>query len=123
MKIPKTLKEAVEMARKGIHSQPAEPKYHSQATWVGELRFQSKKEAETWRLLMNRYKAGMFTFRPMRQVPFHLPGKTRYVVDFLYQFVHDSTVHFLDSKGCKTETYKLKKRQVEDLYGVQIEEV
>lgn len=49
------------------------------------------------------------------QVPFKLPGGVRYVVDFVI-FWADGQVTFEDIKGVRTESYKAKKRMVEDLY-------
>ncbi len=58
----------------------------------------------------------------LRQIPLHLAGGVKYVVDFL-EFHSDGTVHFVDVKGLKTPMYVLKKKQVEELYPIQIEEV
>ena len=37
--------------------------------------------------------------------------------------IADGTVHFVDTKGVQTETFKLKRRQVEDLYPFDVEVV
>ena len=58
----------------------------------------------------------------LRQVPIHLPGQTRLVIDFL-EFHTDGSVHFVNTRGVQTETFKLKRRQVEDLYPFDIEVV
>ncbi len=55
----------------------------------------------------------------LRQVPLHLPGKTVYRLDFLV-FWKDGEITWEDVKGVQTETFKLKKRQVEELYPIQI---
>ena len=57
----------------------------------------------------------------MMQVPFMLPGAVRYRVDFC-EFRSDETVHFIDVKGHRTADYIMKKKMVEDLYPVVIEE-
>lgn len=102
---------------------PSATKYHAEASWVGSIRFQSKREAKTYQKLMALWKGGKLRFPPLRQVPFHLPGGVRYLLDFLVQEL-DGRVRFLDAKGFRTDKYKLKKAQVEDLYpGVKIEEV
>ena len=44
------------------------------------------------------------------------------VVDFL-EFHTDGGVHFVDTKGVQTETLKLKRRQVEEMYPLNIEVV
>ena len=56
------------------------------------------------------------------QVPFHLPGGVKYILDFLI-FWANGEVTFVDVKGMKTAIYILKKKQVEDLYKIKIEEV
>ena len=83
--------------------------------------FPSKKEGFIYENLKLRQIAGEIIFF-LRQVPFHLPGNIRYFVDFV-TFNKDGTVHFLDAKGMKTPLYKLKKKQVETIYPIEIEEV
>ena len=97
-------------------------KYNAQPTVVDEIRFDSKAEANYYSQLLIRKQAGeVVTF--LRQVPFHLPGGVRYVVDFL-EFHADGTVHFVDVKGVETATFKAKKKQVEELYApIKIEVV
>lgn len=87
----------------------------------GDIRFDSKLEAKYYDRLCLRVKRREVVFF-LRQVAFHLPGRTRYVVDF-QEFHYDGTVHFIDVKGMETEMFKLKKRQVEELYPVTIEVV
>jgi len=94
-------------------------KFGSKATVVDGFRFDSKKEANYYGQLKLARKAGKVDFF-LRQVPFHLPGNTKYVVDFMVAYA-DGTIQFIDTKGVKTETFKLKKRQVEELYSVEIE--
>jgi len=55
-------------------------------------------------------------------VPFHLPGNVTYRVDFQL-FYSDGTVRFVDVKGFKTSQYIEKKKMVETIYPVTIEEV
>ena len=55
-------------------------------------------------------------------VPIHLPGGGKLVIDFL-EFHADGTCHFTDPKGMKTAMYKFKKKQVETLYPIVIEEI
>jgi hypothetical protein len=94
-------------------------KYNATPTVVDGIRFDSKKEAQYYSTLKLRVKAGeVVTF--LRQVPIHLPGKTKLVVDFL-EFHADGTTHLVDVKGKETETFRLKRRQVEDLYPFTIE--
>ena len=86
------------------------------------IRFDSKAEAVYYANLLIRVRDGsivVFT----RQVPFHLPGGTRYVCDFL-EFHADGTVHFVDVKGFETPAFIKNKKQVEALYApIEIEVV
>lgn len=95
-------------------------KFNAIKTECDGIKFASKKEAAYYKKLLLRKSAGDVVFF-LRQVPIHLPGGVRYVVDFL-EFHADETVHFCDVKGMKTEQYKTKKRMVEALYPIQIEE-
>ena len=87
----------------------------------GPFVFDSIKEAKYYDQLLLRQKAGeVVTF--LRQVPFHLPGGTVYRADFLI-FLSDGQVEVVDVKGMKTDTYKIKKREVEAHYHpIQITE-
>lgn len=94
-------------------------KYFAESTTTHGIRFPSKKEAGYHDELLLRVMAGEVIFF-LRQVPFHLPGNTKYIVDF-QEFHADGTVHFIDVKGYETAEFKLKKRLVESLYPVEIE--
>lgn len=83
--------------------------------------FDSKKEARYYGELLLRRRAGDIAFF-LRQVPFHLPGNVRYVVDFQVHYP-DGRVEWVDVKGVRTQLYKVKKRLVEAQYPVQIREV
>ncbi len=89
-------------------------KYHANPTESHGIRFDSKREARYYDVLLLRVQAGE-VIQFLRQIPFHLPGNVRYVCDFL-EFHRDGTVHFVDVKGVETESFKAKKRMVEDLY-------
>ena len=99
------------------------PKYGTspkeQRTRDGFL-FDSKREAHRYDNL--KILQGVEVLFFLRQVTFHLPGNTRYVCDFQV-FWADGTVTFEDVKGVRTEVYKLKKRQVEELYPITITEI
>lgn len=96
-------------------------KFHAVQTLADGIKFPSKREARTYETLKLKKLAGEVLFF-LRQVPFHLPGEVRYVVDFV-TFNADGSVHFIDSKGMKTPLYVAKKRIVESIYPIQIEEV
>jgi len=94
-------------------------KFKAIQTECDGIKFPSKKEANYYKQLKLLQKAGDVVFF-LRQVPLHLPGNTKYVVDFI-EFRRDGTVHFVDVKGVKTEMFIMKKKQVEQLYPIEIE--
>lgn len=96
-------------------------KFNAKPTVYDGIRFDSKKEGNYYMDLRLRIKAGEVIFF-LRQVPFYLPGGGKLVLDFL-EFHADGTAHFVDVKGVKTESYKFKKKQVEHLFPIEIEEV
>ena len=68
---------------------------------------------------MVRQRIGEVVFF-LRQVPFHLPGGTKYVVDFQECMAY-GTVRFVDVKGFQPKEFIRAKKQVEAMYPVQIE--
>ena len=96
-------------------------KYAAVATEVDGIRFDSKKEARYYAGLKIKQAAGEVV-QFLRQVPFHLPGGVRYVCDFM-EFRANGTVHFIDTKGVLTESFKAKKRMVEAIYAPIIIEI
>ena len=94
-------------------------KYNAKPTVVDGIRFDSKKEAGYYSELKLRQQAGEILFF-LRQVPIHLPGGTKLVIDF-QEFHTDGTVHFVDTKGVITDVFKIKKREVEAHYPFEIE--
>jgi hypothetical protein len=95
-------------------------KFNAKPTTVDGMRFDSKAEARYYELLKTLQLAGEVVFF-LRQVPFHLPGGVKYVCDFLV-FLSDGTAEFIDVKGVRTQTYAIKKKQVEALYPIEIKE-
>jgi hypothetical protein len=93
-------------------------KFHAKPTDRDGIKFASRKEARYYDQLLLAKQSGDLLFF-LRQVPFHLPGNTKYVVDFVL-FWADQNVEFVDVKGHQTEMFKLKKKQVEDLYPIEI---
>lgn len=96
-------------------------KYNAKQVEYDGIKFGSKKEGNYYLQLKLRQKAGDIIFF-LRQVPFDLPGNTKYYVDF-QEFRNDGTIHFIDVKGRETDMFKMKKKQVENLYPVIIETV
>lgn len=110
-------------------------KYHVSAKedrTADGITFASKAEMRRYLELLDLQKTGAVAFF-FRQVPIALPGKTKYLADFVSfwpvefgtrkpKALRSYMVRFEDVKGCRTEIYRLKKRQVEALYPIEIEE-
>lgn len=100
---------------------PARHKFGAIRTERDGMKFDSTKEAARYDDLKLLMKAGEVSFF-IRQVPFHLPGNVKYLADFVV-FWADGHVSVEDVKGCKTSEYIAKKKMVEALYPVTIEEL
>lgn len=102
-------------------SGPTTSKYRSRRTVVDGISFDSKREAARYNELKLLRQAGRVLWFIM-QVPFRLPGGTRWYADFLVVWGNGS-ITVEDTKGFKTETYRVKKREVEAAYGIEIMEL
>ena len=81
--------------------------------------FPSKLEHRYYQRLQLLQRAGEVLFF-LRQVPFHLPGGVRYLVDFQVFYSYGS-ISFVDVKGIDTPLSIAKRKMVESLYPVEIE--
>lgn len=95
-------------------------KYRAIKTEYNGIVFDSKKEAAYCAKLDLLKRAGKVLYY-LRQVPFDLPGGVKYRADFM-EVWSDGRIRFVDCKGMITPIYRMKKRQVEALYPVKIEE-
>lgn len=100
---------------------PKPSKYHNLLEVCDGIKFQSKKEAKYYRELLLRVHAKEVRYF-LRQVPFHLKGGVKYIVDFM-EVMADGGIRYVDVKGMRTEKYKLKRRLVEAEYPIKIIEV
>ena len=96
-------------------------KFRAKPTECDDIKFSSQKEAKRYKLLKLLQEKGEVLFF-LRQVPFHLTADIKYVCDFVV-FWANGEITIEDVKGFKTDIYKLKKKQVESLYPIQITEV
>lgn len=101
-------------------------KYHAQPTLADGIRFDSRKEAARYRELRLLEQAG--AIHDLRlQVPFVLLPKSqygravKYIADFVY--MEDGRQVVEDTKGYRTDVYKLKRRLMAELLGIEIKEV
>ncbi len=106
-------------------------KYHAIPTVIDGIRFASKKEARRYQELKLLEKAGEIwelelqpkfplIVMPLNQT--HAALKVgEYRADFAYYDKRRRSHKTIeDCKGVKTETYRLKKKMVEAIYGIQI---
>jgi len=97
-------------------------KFKAIPTTIDDNWFGSKKEAKRFCELRILQESGEVLFF-LRQTPFHLPGKIKYLCDFMV-FWSDGSITFEDVKGMRTRSYIDKKKQVEEIYPhVKIKEV
>lgn len=111
-------------------------KYGAKRTRVNGIWFDSKREAERYKLLKAMQMAREITDlelqpefplmigdRPvlMRSKGYPNGRRVKYRADFRYK--QDGKIVVEDSKGFATETYKLKKAIVEAIYGIKVVEV
>lgn len=80
--------------------------------------FASKLEHRYHQQLLLRQRAGEVAFF-LRQVPIHLPGGVKMVIDYL-EFLSNGNAQFVEVKGQETPLYIAKKKMVEALYPITI---
>lgn len=108
-------------------------KYRAKPTWVGGIRFASKREAARYLDLLLLEKAGeikalelqpKFPIEMLRPSTGEVIACGRYTADFVYYDVRTGAVVIEDvkSSATATEAYRLRKRLVEAQYAIQITE-
>ena len=109
---------------------PTTSKYKNKKVVVDNILFDSKKEANYYTKLKILRDVGKISGLRLQekfilQPSFKLNGKTyraiTYVADFVYK--DDKGMHVVDTKGYRTETYKIKKKLFMKRFGIEIEEV
>lgn len=99
-------------------------KYKNNPTVIAGIRFASHLEAE--RYLELRAMASTGLIRDLRlQVPFTLEVNClpicKYVADFVYER-EDGTRVVEDAKGVQTPLYRLKKKLMQAVHGIEVKE-
>ena len=107
-------------------------KYGNSKITIDGIRFDSKREAQRWQELRLMERAGRITDL-RRQVKFVLIPSQRgedgkviekqvaYIADFVY--LKDGKTVVEDSKGYRTEVYRLKKKMMLYFFHIRIQEV
>jgi len=97
---------------------PRKSKFNAVITEALGIKFHSKKEARYYLELVCRQKAGEIKYFLM-QVPFRLPGNAKHLLDFM--IVHsDDSIEYVEVKGKDLPMGKMKRNQVEEIYGIRI---
>jgi Protein of unknown function (DUF1064). len=99
-------------------------KYGNQPTEIGAHKFASKREAKRYAVLASMQEQGEITnLRLQKRYPIVVNGKKVcvYVGDFEYQ--SGGMVIVEDAKGVKTSVYKLKRKLMQIVNGIEIREV
>ncbi len=117
-------------ARRNLSTPPkAKSKYRNVRCEVGGEQFDSKREADYWILLKARERAGEICGLE-RQVKFplhcpHLAGPNMEVCCYIADFTFTELGHFhcVDSKGVRTQIFKLKAKWMLLEHGITVEEV
>lgn len=101
-----------------LTGQRAKNKYNATPCQVDSYRFDSTAEALYYKVAKQKVRFKEISHF-LRQVPFHLPGNTKLVVDFM-EFYADR-VEVIDVKGGKpTYAWTIKRKAVEALYPVTV---
>lgn len=100
-------------------------KYHARSVIVDNVRFASNREAMHYGQLKMLERGGKI-FALSLQVPFPLHAKggeevAKYIADFT--FMEDGKLIVCDSKGFRTDMFRLKKRWLKSEYGITIREM
>lgn len=124
--------------RRGPRFGPRQPatkarlnKFGARKAKVGDLTFDSQREAHRWQQLELELRAGVIR-NLARQVPFIIRALTpcgalvdcgKYIADFTYERRQPDggwVPIVEDSKGVETKDFKLKKKLVEAQYAIEI---
>lgn len=98
-------------------------KYRAVKTTIDNITFASKKEARRYTELKLLFRAGQIRnleLQPKLKIEIDGVHVCDYQADFAY--FEDGRRIYEDTKGFKTPVYRLKKKLVHALYGIQIRE-
>lgn len=102
-------------------------KYHSIRTTIDGITFASRKEAKRYSELKLMQRAKAISNLEL-QKPYVLIEKSqygreiKYIADFVYYDYDINGIVVEDTKGYRTDVYKLKKRLLAEKYGIVIKE-
>ena len=108
-------------------------KFRNERTEIDGIKFASRHEANRYIELKYMERAHLITDLQLQRV-FTLIGEQRdnkgkilerpvkYIADFVYKDANGKTV-VEDAKGLRTDVYKIKRKLMLMIYGIQIQEV
>ena len=96
-------------------------KYNNKKTKVGDIVFDSKKEAERYRRLKAYENSGVIENLQI-QVPFKLEVNGRLICKYIADFTYEKNGEFVveDAKGMRTTVYNLKKKLMLAVHNIKI---
>jgi len=92
-------------------------KYKAKQCKIDGINFPSLLEMRCYSQLKLLQQAGEFKFFLM-QIPFSLPGGVKHKIDFAV--FYEEQYKFIEAKGRDLPIGKLKRKQVEDIYGITV---
>lgn len=105
-------------------------KYHNKKTTIDGILFDSKREGNYYTKLKLMKNAGLIWNLELQkkyilQASFTFNGKKIREISYYADFVYEDKdgLHVVDTKGYRTDTYKLKKKLFIKKYGIDIEEI
>ena len=110
------------------------PKYNNKKVVIDGITFDSKKEAQRWQQLRLAEASGAIS-ELQRQVAYEiapsvvLDGRKRparrFVADFQYKRAEDGSVALVveDTKGFRTDMYRMKRHLMKAVHGIEVVEV
>ena len=107
-------------------------KYHNKKVVYNGIKFDSIKEKNYYITLKLLEQSGQikdlelqkeYILIPKFEVNGKIYRKTSYFADFTFISTKDNKTHIADTKGVKTDVYKLKKKLMAYKYNIEIEEI
>ena len=100
--------------------QPKKSKYNAVKVDFNGIKFDTKRDQERYCDFKMMENAKQITGL-QHQVPFILEGST-YIADFVYFDYETKAFVVEDTKGFRTQVYKMKKKAMFERYGIKIKE-
>lgn len=105
-------------------------KYHNKKIVIDGIKFDSKKEGNYYTKLKLMQNAGLIWNLELQkkyilQAGFTFNGKKIREISYYADFVYEDKdgIYVIDTKGYRTDVYKLKKKLFIRKYGIDIKEV